>query len=814
MPPVDAAADPREPRRPAAAVAAALAIGVCADRWIEPPVATAFGLGIAGALLAFVIPTSRRAAVILVLTALGAMSHYAQWRALPATEIARRIGGENQLVRLTGTLAGDPREYDDANSPSWEDPRRSVVDVRCEELDGEDGPVVCTGTIRLYVRGSLGDYGGGDQVRALGWLGPVGGPRNPGEWDRRTMLRARGIRCQMSTDADAVERLRDGWSLSVPSERLRRRCGRRLDELMPARAAAVAKALLLGDRTDLTRDDRRQFVASGTMHLLAISGLHVGLLAAFAAALCRLMGLGPKSSAVVCVLAVVGFALLAEFRPPVLRAVLFVLIAATAWATRRTLDLFNTLCVAAAIVLLATPASLFEPGPQLSFLAVAGLEWGRRLVPSRPAFWPRGPGGFGQKLWDGYRLTLGIAVWTGPLVAANFGLVTPAGYLLNLLLLPFFGLLLAVGFVTLGLLIAAPAFAGLTGVIFGLGLTGLLWIVDRGAALPFGHLPVPPPPTWWLAVLYAGLLGSLLLPIRRLRSTAGRARVTAAMGAWALVLFAAPTDQPVGALRITTLDVGHGSAVLVELPNGRTLLYDCGSLSGGERAADTVAAALRARGKTRLDEVIVSHADIDHFNGLPDLLSAARVGGASVGGVSVGPNFEASGQADAISALDEAARQTPVARLSAGQTRTAGEAAMTILHPRRRLDASSSDNDRSVVLLIEFAGRRALLLGDLEGVPQHQLTRQYLERYGPGVDLLLAPHHGGRRANPPSLALALQPKVVAVSGAQHADPDFLAGSYPDAQLLLTAEVGAVTVTIWPDGRMLTEPFLAGGITPP
>ncbi|MEM9702900.1 MAG: hypothetical protein AAF907_10715, partial [Planctomycetota bacterium] len=114
MPPVDAAADPREPRRPAAAVAAALAIGVCADRWIQPPVAIALGLGIAGALLAFVMPRSRQSAVLLVLTALGATSHYAQWRALPATEIARRIGSENQLVRLTGTLAGDPREYDDA----------------------------------------------------------------------------------------------------------------------------------------------------------------------------------------------------------------------------------------------------------------------------------------------------------------------------------------------------------------------------------------------------------------------------------------------------------------------------------------------------------------------------------------------------------------------------------------------------------------------------------------------------------------------------------------------------------------------------
>ncbi|QDT17362.1 ComEC/Rec2 family competence protein [Alienimonas californiensis] len=804
--PADRGADRAEPRRPAVAIAAALAAGVCLDRGLAPLIALPLAVGAAAALLGLAAPAVRRAALLVALVAVGAAAHHVQWRAVAATDVSRRVGDDVILARLTGVLMADPREYEDPNRPSWEDARRSVAEVRCERLDGEDGPVACSGRIRLYAAGSLGDLGAGDRIRALGWLGPVQGPSNPGEWDRRAALRREGIRCEMSADAGTVERLAEGWNLSAPLDWLRGRCARRIDRLMPERAAAAAKALLLGDRTDLTRDDRRRFMASGAMHLLAISGLHVGLLAAFAAGLCRLAGFGAGPTAVLCVAAVVGFALLAEFRPPVLRAVLFVMLAATAWAARRTLDLFNTLCAAAAVVLLVTPASLFEPGTQLSFVAVAGLEWGRRVFAARPPWWPAGRLQWGERLWDGYRLTAGIAVWTAPLVAANFGLVSVVGYALNILLLPAFGALLGLGFVTLGLLIVVPPLATWPGVAFGVGLTALLWIVDAAAALPGGHFAVPPPPPWWLAGWYAGLLGSLLLPIRRIRTAAGRGALLAAGTLWAIALSAAPGDLPEGALRVTALDVGHGSATLIELPDGRTLLYDCGSLSGGERAADAVAAGLRARGRTRLDEIVISHADMDHFNGLPELLTGAAWGGVRIGGLSVGPHFLASGQEDARAAL-EAADALPLARLARGLTRTAGGATLTVLHPGATLDPEASDNDRSVVILIEYADRRLLLTGDLEGEPQRELVERFVQRYGAGVDLLLAPHHGGRRANPATLAEALQPRIVVASGAQHADPVFLRSVYPRSTLFLTSESGAVTVTVTPEGTLEATPFL-------
>ena len=788
-----------EPRRPAAAVAAALAAGVLADRFFAPPAIWALAGGAVCLLVAFLAPGLRRVAVPGLLAAAGAVNHHAHWRAVPAGDVSRRVSGEQVLARITGTLAGNPRDYERAEAPSWEDPRRSVVEMDCESLEGEAGPVAVTGRVRLYAGGTLNGLRTGDRVRVLGWLGPVRGPTNPGQWDRRDDLRRKGIRCEVSADADTVELVNRGWRLTAPLEALRARLARRFDALLPDRPAAVAKALLLGERGGLTREDRRRFVASGTMHLLAISGLHVGLLAGFVSLACRPLGLPPGARAAAVVIVVAAFAVLAESRPPVLRAVLFVLVAAAAVVARRRLDVLNTLCVAAAVVLIVSPAALFEVGTQLSFLAVAGLEWGRRVLPGPPA-------GTTNRLlrgtWEGYRITAGIWLFTGPLVAAAFGVLSPVGFLLNVLILPPFAAVLGCGFALLAAAIFAPALAWYLAVPFGWGLAGLLWLVDAAAALPGGHATVAPPPGWWLAAWYGGLLGSLLMPARWF-VPAVRGGLIAAAGGWVAVAALAPHPLPAGGLRLTVLDVGHGSAALLELPGGGTLLYDCGSLSGATRAADAVLGALRARGRTRLDAVLLSHADADHFNGLPDLLAEVQIDAALLG-----PHFADSGQRDAVAAEDALHdRGVPVVRLSEGMRLRAGGAMLTVLHPPPGPAAGGSDNDRSVVLLVEHAGRRTLLTGDLEGPLQTDLVERFAALRGAGVDVLLAPHHGGRRANPASLASRLEPSVVIASGGRHADPDHLHAVFADSSFFLTETDGAVTVTVAADGAMTVQPFL-------
>ena len=800
---IHAARPPRgEPRRPAVTVAAALAAGILLDRVLAPSALWPLAVGGAALAAAFVSPAVRRFALPALIAAAGAVNHQAAWRAVPAGDVSRRVGDEATLARLTGRLVGDPRTYEKLDRPAWEDPRRAVAELECESLEGDAGPVPVTGRVRLYVEGAPPAVRSGDRVRALGWLGPVRGPTNPGQWDRRADLRRKGVRCEMSAPADVVTLVDRGWRLTAPVEALRARCAERFASLLPDRAAAVAKALLLGERGDLTREDRRRFVASGTMHLLAISGLHVGLLAWFVLTATRPLPVPPGARAAGVVAVVAAFALLAESRPPVLRAVLFVAVAAAAMAARRRVDVLNVLCVAAAVVLTVTPAALFEVGTQLSFLAVAGLEWGRRVLPGPP---DRLTNRLLRGAWEGYRITAGIWLFTGPVAAAAFGVLSPVGFALNVVLLPPFAAVLGCGFLTLAAVLFVPAVAWAPAAPFGLGLSALLWLVDAAAAVPGGHLNVPPPPVWWLVGWYAPLLGSLLVPGRYFTPVV-RAGAVAGVVGWLAAGLLAPHPLAPGALRVTVLDVGHGSAVLLELPDGGTLLYDCGSLSGGDRAADAVAGALRARGRNRVDAVLLSHADADHFNGLPGLLQTARVDA-----VLLGPHFSVSRQRDAVAVEEElAARGVPVVRVSAGMTLRAGGAALTVLHPPPGPPAGGSDNDRSVVVLVDYAGRRVLLTGDLEGPPQTALAAAFVDRYGPGVDVLLAPHHGGRRANAASLGVRLGPRVVIASGGRHADAEHLAAVYADADFRLTERDGAVTATVSADGRLAVASFLPAG----
>ena len=837
--------------------AAAVCVGVAADRLAAPPpaawatLAAAGGAGVlCGVLRRRTGPDGRSlpraAAALLVLAAVAGLSHHVRWTVRADDHVARLAAGGPVLLRPTGTVVGDAVVTRDADAPAWRPAVTTRFDLAVESVDDEPTPDgrtptrTVSGLARVSVDGLLG-VAPGDRVRLFGWLALVSGPSNPGEWDRRADLRGRGIDVAFSAGppANVAVLSRGGGTVAQAARRwltgVRADAAGRIDGLLPPRTRGVAKALLLGDRTGLTDDDRHTFVASGTMHLLAISGLHVGLLAWFVVVAGRLAGLSPDARGALAVLAVLAFATLAEFRPPVLRAVLFVLLAAAAALVRRRMDLFNALCAALVVVGLADPCALPRAGTQLSFLAVAGMAWSQRVLPGPPDRRPRDAvnsfsfakefaAGAARRLWEAARLTAGIALFTAPLVAARFHVVSPVGFLLNLVLMPAFTAVLAVGF----LFLAAVLLCGLPGMsaaaavlarLFDLGLSLLLGTAEAAAAVPLGHAAVPAPAGWWLAGLYAVLLGGFVVPAdRRLtRRTLAAVCVWVAVGAGA---GGGAADD--FALRVTVLDVSHGSAVLVELPDGRTALYDCGSMADGPRAARTARAAVLSRGRTAADAVFLSHADTDHFNGLPDLLR-----GLPVGSVLVARSFLDFSQppvAEAVAAVEDAG--VPLRLVRAGDRMTftgpAGTAVIDVIHPPPDRPAGpvhgdraahGHDNANSIVLRIRCAGRTVLLTGDLEGPVQDAVVDRLGFGDGAGadreaVDLLLAPHHGGRKANGAGWAARVDPRFVAASAGRHVAADHLRDVYADAErVFVTAEDGAVTATVHADGTLTVTGFL-------
>ena len=314
--------------------------------------------------------------------------------------------------------------------------------------------------------------------------------------------------------------------------------------------------------------------------------------------------------------------------------------------------------------------------------------------------------------------------------------------------------------------------------------------------LPGSHFWVPGPTEWWLVGFYGGL--ALYLVAGRLRPA--RRWCLALMAAWIAVGFAAPLVQSGSRDRLacTFVAVGHGCSTVLELPGGQTILYDAGSLGSGNRSSRSIAAYLWSRGITRLDAVVLSHADSDHYNALPELLRRFDVGVVYVSPMMFNPIFP-SGNTEGPVRLRELVEATGVEirEIWRGDTlRTLGETRIEVLHPPR-LGVFGSDNANSVVLSIEYAGRRILLPGDLEPPGLADLLAEEPTHY----DILLAPHHGSPRSNPPGFAVWTNPRWAIISGGARSDlgPVIEAYRAAGAEVLNTAQTGAIQCVIRPVG---------------
>jgi competence protein ComEC len=386
-----------------------------------------------------------------------------------------------------------------------------------------------------------------------------------------------------------------------------------------------------------------------------------------------------------------------------------------------------------------------------------------------------------------------------PLIAYQFHIVAPVGFVVNVLLLPVAAVVLGLGFLTLLCGLLAPWIVWLPAAAFDASLRALQGIVDASAYVHLGHAFVAGPAGWWLIGFYAWLAAALAIPTSRtLRRWAWRG-----LGGWVIMgLLLALFPRPREGLRCTFLAVGHGCAVVIELPSGETLLYDAGTFGSARRGQTIIQHSLWERGITAVDAVIVSHADIDHFNAAAGLMQTLPVGT-----VFCGRTFLDFTQKPVVALCETASREGVAIRLLQQADRLqvgGGEVELSLLHPPPHW-SSEQDNANSLVLRVRYAGRTLLLTGDVEGDGLDKL----LEQPAQPVDLLLSPHHGSRNANPPALNDWASPQYVVISGGDAESAALLRGSYSQAERVLsTHDCGAITVHITADGKMTVDPWTA------
>jgi competence protein ComEC len=268
---------------------------------------------------------------------------------------------------------------------------KSQVTLRITKLRDRTTWRSASGQANVTVEGHLLNVRAGDRLRVFAMLNTSAVPRNPGEFDYRRFLRTSRQLCGLHVaDPSGVVVLGAGpwWSLRRWVYALRSGCDELLWKHICHPRAPLASAVLLGAREQVDRERNEDFFVTGTVHLLAISGLHVGILAYMFWFVAR-TGFFPRRAAIVTTMTfVILYALLTEARPPVVRATILIVVFCTAQLLGRQALSFNTLAAAGIVVLLINPAQLFQAGTQLSFLAVATLVCCAPLLMPRPVHDP------------------------------------------------------------------------------------------------------------------------------------------------------------------------------------------------------------------------------------------------------------------------------------------------------------------------------------------------------------------------------------------------------------------------------------------
>jgi len=590
---------------------------------------------------------------------------------------------------------------------------------------------------------------------------------NPGGFDQETWLFQSGIHAQGTVRSRLpVVRLDTGhWRYTIG--RWRQSLAAAISQARPdSPYLGLLQGLAIGETALVTPAQWDTLVRTGTLHLLAISGSHIALVAGLAYLVVRYLWAwagtaplwlaAPRAGAMAAILAAMGYAALAGFPVPTQRAVIMVTVGMGATLVGRILQPSRSLNQALLAVLLWDPLASTEAGFWLSFGAVAVILYGVIGRVGHLSHWRA----FGRIQWG---VTLGLL----PLTLVLFQRVSIYSPLTNLIAIPWWELG-TVPVVLAGtlLLSISPVLGGGLLALADLSLEKLWPILEFFATLPLATWSPPAPPAWAVVL---GVAGALLL----LAPRGFPGRWLGFIGMAPLIVLPAPRP-PTGELWLTVLDVGQGLSAVVRTAT-HTLVYDTGPQhSNGRDAGSTVVVPfLRHEGRQQIDTLLVSHADSDHSGGTTSLRAALPIT-RLLGAI---PNAE------------------PCLR---GVTWDWDGVNFRVIHPST--ESGFSGNDASCVLRVTWSGGALLLPGDITQAAEGQLVAAPEDLR---ATVLIAPHHGSRHSSTLAFVAAVAPLVVIYTTGYRNHHGFprpeISARYTaaGAQLFDTVQQGAIELHLGP-----------------
>jgi len=717
-------------KRPLLGIAIAFSLGILCGGLADIPIF--YNLACAAALLLLsilFIKSKKRFLLCMVLGFLfvGALN-FKIYNILPKNHIKNIVSvtqNSPKRVLLEGEILNKPTE-----NLTYYKERESQFLLGVKALRDNNSWRQASGVLSVNVFNPPVRFRYGDEVILEGELSVPRPASNPGQFDYKKFLERKKLFFVLKVKEENFSKIIGRGRINIIkllALQASARIEALIDSFTPDPEGAVLKAILLGKRQDIDQETNEDFVKTGTVHVLAISGLHVGLLVSIFILLFKFLRLPFRAWAIILAPLVIFYCVMVDNRPPVTRAVIMTLVFLFGRVLKREQDLLNTLAFSALVILFLNPNDIFDVGFQLSFLTVGSIIY---FTPKMEEVFLRDKK---KRSYLSGALLVSFSAWLGsaPFIARYFNIFSPVTVIANLFIVPwmFFVLALSVIFIIAGLI------SPLLGLIFSqtsnLSVLILVKMASVFAKIPFAYVRLKSPPWALIAGFYIFLF---LFFNRRYFKIRAKYFLITALVFFNVFIWRGVFFEKNGVLRISFLDVGNGDAIFLEFPKGGTMLIDGGEGLGANVGGKTVSRFLGSEGVNKIDVVVATHPHTDHIGGLVTALKNFKV-----------RFFIDNGDSEANPLYKECqdlVKQRGIKRFVVKEGDSIegfDETGILVLNPPAKKFYDL--NNDSLVLKLKYRNFSALFCADIkEDAARNLLLTQYKEL--PST-LLKVPHHGG-----------------------------------------------------------------------